>query len=685
MFDLTFKILLIEDNEAHLSQARDMLSTAESFYSNITTATSLSEARDCLSKAAFDVILLDLTLPDCDGIASFEKISEYAPSVAAIIMSAHDNKDDAMLTVQKGAQDYLVKGRFDKYLLEKSIRYAIERQKAQYQAKSLAQDWQSTFDAIADPVSIQGIDYKIVRANKAFVDVCGLSREEVIGKTCYEVVHGTHEPWPCCPHRQALETGKTVVEEFFEPRLSRYLRVSASPILSDSNEMVGSIHIVKDITKQESEQRERKELMQQLEGRVKDLDCLYALANLIGRINITLEDIFLEALGIIPGGWQFSDILCVRIRCFDTEHKSDNFQETSWRQTADIVVNQEKVGIIEVYYLEERPEADEGPFLWQERTLLNAIAKHLSGVVERVQAGKELVKSKERYKGLVVNIPGIIYRCVNDPQWTMQYISEGVKAISGYPWTDFVKSKVRSYGNIIHVDDREFVDRMVQEGVSRKEAYEINYRIVHKDGGIRWVHERGRGVFDDRGELLWRDGAIFDMTIQKQLEEVREKFEFIVNTSKDFMSFVNSDYVYEAVNEAYCAAHQRDKEEILGMNLADVWGGEVFSEVIKPHLEVCFPGEDVHYEEWFEFPALGRRYFEVEYYPYMTEDEKVTHVVVVSRDITERKQAENELKRKIEQLEKFHKIAVGRELKMRTLKEQIQALKEQGRNGQGTD
>jgi PAS domain S-box-containing protein len=123
------------------------------------------------------------------------------------------------------------------------------------------------------------------------------------------------------------------------------------------------------------------------------------------------------------------------------------------------------------------------------------------------------------------------------------------------------------------------------------------------------------------------------------------------------MTLINQDYVYEAVNEAYCQAHRKTRDEVIGQVVTQVWGKERYLRGIKIHLDRCFAGEIVRYQEWFEFATLGRRYFDVAYYPYRNKGGVVTHAVVVSRDITENKLVEDELQKTVQQLEVAYKHA----------------------------
>ena len=114
-----------------------------------------------------------------------------------------------------------------------------------------------------------------------------------------------------------------------------------------------------------------------LAERIKELNCLYAISNLVEKPDISLEEIFHGFVDLIPPSWQYPEITCSRIILEDEEYKTGNFKETGWRQTGDIFVHGERSGILEVYYLEEKPEIDEGPFLNEERSLINALSVDL--------------------------------------------------------------------------------------------------------------------------------------------------------------------------------------------------------------------------------------------------------------------------------------------------------------------
>jgi PAS domain S-box-containing protein len=128
-------------------------------------------------------------------------------------------------------------------------------------------------------------------------------------------------------------------------------------------------------------------------------------------------------------------------------------------------------------------------------------------------------RSEMRLRTLVSNIPGAVYRTCLNRDWTMEFISDAIEGISGYPSDDFVDSSIRTYASVIHPEDEMMVWEGVRERVLEKQPFAVEYRLVHADGSIRWVLDKGQAVFSDKDEPLWLDGIIFDITARKNAEE----------------------------------------------------------------------------------------------------------------------------------------------------------------------
>ena len=126
-----------------------------------------------------------------------------------------------------------------------------------------------------------------------------------------------------------------------------------------------------------------------LAERVKEIGCLYSVIGLLGNKKYASdEEKIHDILRLIPNGWQYPEDTCVQIILEGKEYKTDNFKETPWRQTSEILVNGEPKGILAVSYLQEKPAKDEGPFYMEERTLIDVIAKILGEMIELKLAKK---------------------------------------------------------------------------------------------------------------------------------------------------------------------------------------------------------------------------------------------------------------------------------------------------------
>lgn len=184
-----------------------------------------------------------------------------------------------------------------------------------------------------------------------------------------------------------------------------------------------------------------------------------------------------------------------------------------------VLAGQRVPAVLEFFTTEPR-DPDE-PLL----AVMAHIGTQLGRVVERMEADEALRAKEERFRTLVSNVPGAIFRCAFDPDWTTEFISDQIEEISGYPASDFVGSRVRSYASIIHPDDLETVERATAEGVEQGRSYLAEYRILHADGSVRFVYEKGQAVFSTGGEVLWIDGAIFDVSEQRRAQQALQESE----------------------------------------------------------------------------------------------------------------------------------------------------------------
>ena len=160
----------------------------------------------------------------------------------------------------------------------------------------------------------------------------------------------------------------------------------------------------RDITDRKKAEEELQKSMSELDERVKELNCLFEISRLIEKRELTLDDLLEGIADLIPPAWQYPDVTCAKIELSGKELKTQNYVETTWQQVSDVIVHGVPSGKLVVAYLEEKPESDEGPFLKEERALLDAIAERVGRIIERKWAQDALRKSEEKFRELMENM-----------------------------------------------------------------------------------------------------------------------------------------------------------------------------------------------------------------------------------------------------------------------------------------
>ncbi len=227
----------------------------------------------------------------------------------------------------------------------------------------------------------------------------------------------------------------------------------------------------------------------ELEERIKELNCLYAISRLLGEKDIPSDEIIQRAVDTIPFSLQDPARSCARIILESNVFKTRNFVESPWKQGGDILAHGHRIGVLEVFYLGEKPEGPEGyegPFLKEERNLLVAIAELLGRIIEQKQTERALIESEERFRCLAENSPAGIF-IVQDGR--IVYENPEEKKLSG-PLTLLFRQ-----GNLenIHPDDVQKVKEGYQKLASGDfESLEMDFRFylqTKEDSNLdmKWV------------------------------------------------------------------------------------------------------------------------------------------------------------------------------------------------------
>ncbi len=188
------RVLLVEDNPGDARLFEELIRDTGAGQWNLVQVDRLSVALDRLSREPFDVMLLDLSLPDADGLETLIRAHTQAPKIPIVVLTGHDDEALAVRAVRAGAQDYLVKGRLDGDLLVRSIRYASERGRAVEALERREEHYRSLIENSMDLINILNLDGTIRYASPSAERLLGYPLDELVGRNVFSFVHPEDKP-----------------------------------------------------------------------------------------------------------------------------------------------------------------------------------------------------------------------------------------------------------------------------------------------------------------------------------------------------------------------------------------------------------------------------------------------------------------------------------------------------------
>jgi len=260
-----------------------------------------------------------------------------------------------------------------------------------------------------------------------------------------------------------------------------------------------------------------------------------------------------------------------------------------------------------------------------------------------------LEKSQSTLTNLMDNLPGMVYRCKNDQEWTMEFVNRGCLPLTGYSTADFLEGNSIYFANIIHPEDRERVWNEVQNALNKKERFLLSYRIVSSTKETKWVLEQGLGIYSETGKVIALEGFIEDITNRKLAEAAllnsEEKLRDVIEAASDGIwdwDIVNNHIVWtDKVYEMF----RISKESFDGsfeniFNLVHPEDRGRFSSAIKKHLEENIP---YNIEMRFKKGDGAYGYYLCKGLVKRDNEGKPLRMMGTIGDITERKNAERKL------------------------------------------
>ncbi len=518
------RILLIEDNPGDVRLIREMLSqgTAATQF-ELESISRLEDGLDLLRQGLpFDLVLLDLSLPDSKGLGSLDRIQELNPSVAIVVLSGLDDEEVAVEAVNRGAQDYLIKGQVEEQLLIRALRYAIERkttEQALRAAVQAAETEKAKTDAIVAGmgcgICIVDPDFKISYQNQISIALEGMR----IGNYCHTFCRGKETVCNDCPVEMAFEDGQnhTVSRQITVDGQPRHLEITASPLRDANGRIMGGIKVINDVTERIQAASSMAKLSYQNE----------LLLNSAGEGIISLDS---------EGRHTFVNPAASRMLEYSIDEMLGQSSHEMWHHTqadgtpypgedcpiyAAIKQGTAKRVDDEVFWRKDGSffpvEYMSTPIIEQGKPA-GAVVTFLN-ITKRKEAEESLRRSEERYRDLFENANDLI-QAVN-PEGRFLYVNRAWRQALGYSEEDLAGITLfdvlckEGQGNCREL----FAEVLQGRDIDRVEAIFItkDKRQIIVEGSVSARSENGR--------IVSSRGIFRDITDRKRMEREREQMQ----------------------------------------------------------------------------------------------------------------------------------------------------------------
>lgn len=369
---------------------------------------------------------------------------------------------------------------------------------------------------------------RLIEVNETATRRFARSREDLIGRSLFEFFPPDEAAVYVARLGEVVASGRPA--RFEDAWEGRFYDVILYPAADERGNVVRVAAVARDVTGKKRGEDALRKRTHDLNERVKELSVLYEVSRIIERHSkSSLDEIFREVVRVLPSGWEFPENAVARITVQGRRFATEHFEETPWRQASPIVVLGETVGMVEVCYLHERPERDEGPFLAEERALLDIVAGRLGGTIERFQAWDSLEKSESQFREIMQQSFDMIYTCYKEGG--IAYISPAVTRILGYTPDEVLGRKCRDF--IVPASLSAWEEG--RKKIARGEPVEgLEVEFYRKDGSVAFLELNESPIVRDRS-VIGVHVVGRDVTERKQNEQLRQHaFEQIERNIEQF-------------------------------------------------------------------------------------------------------------------------------------------------------
>lgn len=359
------------------------------------------------------------------------------------------------------------------------------------------------------PIAVAGLDAMIelvpvavihtarsgrcIWANERWCRMTGLSHQEALDFGWLDVLSPEDRDRALAYHSGSSHV-REVRDEFRVRTRGGQVRLVSStivPLLDTDRELVGHLCGCVDVTERADTERALRSLTHEYRERLKELDCQYGISHIVEQSGGSLERILGETTDLLPGSWEYPDVTCARIVVFEWDCRTPNYAVTPWRQSAPIVIQGRAAGYVEVGYLEERPPKDEGPFLAQERRLIDNVAERLGRIAERLVTAERLRDHEQQLRERLTHLSRVstmgemassLAHELNQPLTAVATYAQALRRLAAagtledgelLPVLDRIAGEAIRAGNIVHR-----LKELVRRRETRREPRNVN-ELIH--------------------------------------------------------------------------------------------------------------------------------------------------------------------------------------------------------------
>jgi PAS domain S-box-containing protein len=641
-----FKVLLVEDNGAEAELIEELLlenNLARSLPQRISVSRvdRLSKAQQLLLQEKFDVILLDLSLPDSQDLSTIVKIQEYSINTPIVVLTARNDEGLAVQSIQTGAQDYLVKRKIDSEVLMRSLRYAVERQHNQEALRKSEAKYRSVVENSLVGIAILGAPIspsepekcEWLEVNDALCNLLGYEREELLQGN-WEQLTFPEDNQASLEELKNIFAGKSegyVLDKRWRKKNGGvvYTRVSLRCIRSLDGSIDRMIKVVLDVSDRHRYEVQLKASRQFFKHTINANPDPIFVKDARHRW-VVLNDAFCELLGKSRSeliGKSGYDFLPTAKAGFCSQKDEEVLRTGIPVETEEIFTN--SAG-------QERIISTKKSVFKTTRNN-KMLVSTIRDVTDYKRQQIDLENSEARFQKMVANVRGMIYQFCLEPggRKYFTYISSGSKNLYGLEPQE-LKEKVDLAYETIHPDDLISFEESIKISAMNLQPWQHQWREII-DSQVKWLQGAAKPEMQANGDIVW-DGLVMDVTELKQTQLERDRF---FGISLDLLCIAGLDGYFKRLNPAWSNVLGHTTAELLAKPFIEFVHPED-REITRAELEALKDGNPVINLEnrclcqdgsykWLSWTAS----------PFTEEG----LIYAVARDVTLNKQAEAELRK----------------------------------------